>query len=663
MDNIVSIANRTIPQPKKLRKLYYMNGTTGDIVKVILQTAPISLNDTAVFSREILAQSLYHTLQRLWHFLKSNIEYSLDPPGVQMIQTPAYTWFRKKGDCKSYTIFISSVLKNLSIDHVIRFVSFTDTPEWTHVYVVVPSEGKDIIMDVVMPQYNQEKQYTFKKDYPMTKVYQVSGIKGTPGVLFDLGDRDISQISDGEMDLLIAKDRLLTEKAVIEGIRGIGTLKAEQYQDSLDMINDSLAAVDAYKRGLIPDIQEELNLISHQAAEGQYSLAKEMSGVGAIFKSKTERQAAAVQRKDDRADKKATKQAEKPAQTKTGALLTKVATGVKTASKAVTKVATAPARLAAKGILEVTLPNAAPFFLYLFLSKDQVAKAPAKVIAKRQKAEKVAAFIMNGIGMKSDHFNGIIRNGIIKKYGRSPEKVIEDNMKGIKGIGALDAAENHKNAADLISAIAKVYGKTGMTISVADSPAASDFTRTAGPASSSMLKKTVAIDKNSDIKNQIRKAAPYFIYLYIKADQLPKVPEVVRTKRKKAEKVADFINATSGISKNEFMTLVTAGIKSKFAGKDPEILILDYMNGKVTGIGAITIMAITAIVEIFQKILSLFGKKPEVEITDNDMPGSDDWSGSSSFDAGTFSEDMMSQSLDRTYSSGGGGGLWSSLGN
>ena len=73
-------------------------------------------NDTAVFSREILAQSLYHTLQRLWHFLKSNIEYSLDPPGVQMIQTPAYTWFRKKGDCKSYTIFIS-VITSYSIHY------------------------------------------------------------------------------------------------------------------------------------------------------------------------------------------------------------------------------------------------------------------------------------------------------------------------------------------------------------------------------------------------------------------------------------------------------------------------------------------------------------------------------------------------------------------
>ena len=40
--------------------------------------------------------------------------------------------------------------------------------------------------------------------------------------------------------------------------------------------------------------------------------------------------------------------------------------------------------------------------------------------------------------MQRSHFMGILRNGIMKKYKKSPEAVIAQTFKGIAGIGLID---------------------------------------------------------------------------------------------------------------------------------------------------------------------------------------------------------------------------------
>jgi hypothetical protein len=212
---------------------------------------------------------------------------------------------------------------------------------------------------------------------------------------------DLENMSETEMDLEIVRQRLEIEKQIVASKRGINSTKVAEYQQTINGLKQ-------FKTALL---------------NGDYETVGAM--IGAAKKKKT----------------------------KAGKFFEKLAKGVKNGIKAVTKVVTAPARLVFKGILEVSLPKAAPGFLYLFISDPKLlAKLPAKVKAKRAKQEKIADFIVNKIGMQRNHFMGILRNGIMKKYKKSPETVIAETFKGISGIGIIS---------DILAAVNWIISKLG----------------------------------------------------------------------------------------------------------------------------------------------------------------------------------------------------------
>lgn len=521
MENLNYIATKLIKPAVFVSALKYPDGNTEDIITEIVNTDKISQGDTAAFAPYMRGVNTFETLSKIWHFVKKNIKYKLDEFGYQYVKTPSRTWSDKYADCKSYSIFIASLLKNLQIPFYYRFVSFYQNGEYTHVYIVVPLNGKLVIMDDVMPAFNTEKPFAKKYDIDMTKIYQLSGIGLAPQTkLINLGSKDLSQITEGEMDLLIARDRLETEKAIVDRKKGIGSLMAEKYNDSISMINDAICAVNDYQLGRIDDIDVELGLIAGQATSGAYSIANSICGIGDINGKKVARIQHRTKLKTKRASltrrltpsqkqniwgtpsisgpsnnatvgflkkvaakvKKATKAAVKVAKktTKTAVKVAKkTAKGAvkvaKVVATAAIKVATLPMRLAIKGILEVSLPKAAPFFLYLFITDPKaLAKAPASVRTKRKKAEKVANFIVNIIGMKRPHFMGIVRNGIMKKYGKSPENVLGDMAKGISGIGVLPLVAISA-IIGIVTQLAKLFKKKAEPVSANDAPDESDF--------------------------------------------------------------------------------------------------------------------------------------------------------------------------------------------
>lgn len=511
MDKLTDIAARTILPPSHTSTLVYPDGNTFDIIREILATDSISRNDTAAFAPYLKGKDLLETLSNVWHFVKRNIRYKLDPIGQQFVKTPSRTWADKFADCKSYSIFIASILKNLGVPFHYRFTAYIQGGDYTHVYIIVPYNGMEIIIDDVMPAFNRQKPFARKKDIPMTQISRLSGLGEVYATkIIDLGPKPIGAITEGEMDLLIARDRLVTERDIVNSIKGIGSLTAEKYGDSIDMIDSAIHAVNEYISGVSDDIDTDLALIARQAVSGEFSTAHEIMGIGATNrntyraqkKQRLYNKRAAIKRSLPKATRdniwgiaelsgnnntvgflkkvaKKVKAAVKTVAKTTTKVAAKAAkTGVKVAKKVVktaVKVATAPIRLIAKGVLEVALPKAAPFFLYLFITDPKVlAKMPAKVQAKRKKSEKIANFIVNGIGMKRDHFMGIIRNGIMKHYGKSPENVIAAMTKGVSGIGVIPVAVITA-LISIIQKIAKAKGQKGESASAADAPDASDF--------------------------------------------------------------------------------------------------------------------------------------------------------------------------------------------
>lgn len=93
--------------------------------------------------------TLSQTVATIHRFLHNHIAYDADGR-TQVIKSPGCTWAsRDQGtDCKTFSVFASSLLLNMGIPHAIRQVRQPGESEfqslWTHVYVVVPVNPKDV---------------------------------------------------------------------------------------------------------------------------------------------------------------------------------------------------------------------------------------------------------------------------------------------------------------------------------------------------------------------------------------------------------------------------------------------------------------------------------------------------------------------------------------
>jgi hypothetical protein len=148
--------------------------TVAFIPKVVSET----LDQTKKLSEILKGVSAQETCSNIWHFVYSHIAYKKDEEGFEQIRSPSRTWHdRKKGvDCDCYSVFISSILTNIQIPHILRITKY-HRDYFQHIYPVVLLDEKQIIMDCVTDKFNYEVPYTEKKDYPMELQY-LNGFDG-----------------------------------------------------------------------------------------------------------------------------------------------------------------------------------------------------------------------------------------------------------------------------------------------------------------------------------------------------------------------------------------------------------------------------------------------------------------------------------------------------
>ncbi len=461
------------------------DGDTNDIIEGILDHDTRDAQYTRNVAKVFRGATDRETAFNIWNFLKTQIKYVEDPIGKQYIKTPSMLLQTGFGDCKSFSIFTGSVLRNLGIPYAYKFVTYgSTTPVPTHVYVIANPHTAPIVIDAVYdgPFGSEKKPYYRKKQYDMTKIYSVSGIgNAQPGTL-DVGN-DPYQLSDGELTLLIAKQRLELEKGIIQGLRGIGSTKAAKYDNVIELIEDALfikqnpKLTEAQKSNAL-DIIERISSSSYNVA-----------GIGSTdrYKQRIDRRRRII----GLAVKTPTVTASIGKKKKgLGKLFDKVKDTGKAIVKGAVKVITAPARLLTKGALELMIPNSGLYFLGLFADPS---KMTDKGKRKREKQERMMNFIVKAIGMKKDHFLGLVRNGIMKKTGQTPETVIAGlkykNKAGLRGIGAVPpevlaqigpAVEEKKNETtnviiELLKGLKQIFGKKGEDPSAEDMTGSEDF--------------------------------------------------------------------------------------------------------------------------------------------------------------------------------------------
>ncbi|MBQ0733921.1 hypothetical protein [Aquimarina celericrescens] len=174
--------------PKSVQKDSVIKGRgmaeLSDTLKLMQQVIAETLSDTALLAQKLKSQTVADSCRKIWHFVYGHIQYKMDKRGVEQVRRPSRTWAdRKSGvDCDCYTVFIGSILSNMGIPYTIRITKYGGKQHFQHVYPVVNSAGKEIILDCVNDRFNYEVPYSEKKDILVKDTINIKPISELSGV-------------------------------------------------------------------------------------------------------------------------------------------------------------------------------------------------------------------------------------------------------------------------------------------------------------------------------------------------------------------------------------------------------------------------------------------------------------------------------------------------
>ena len=177
--------NSYFPPPDERDRVIIKDGEVTDTVELMEKVVWKYLDDTKRIAPLLMRPSTLETCQAIWEFIHNFIQYKLDQRGLEQLRRPARSWAERATgvDCDCMSIFTSSILTNLKIPHSFRITKYSQD-SWQHVYVIVPIAGANnyCVIDAVVSEFNYEKKYTDKMDYPMNlkgiNVAVLSGVSG-----------------------------------------------------------------------------------------------------------------------------------------------------------------------------------------------------------------------------------------------------------------------------------------------------------------------------------------------------------------------------------------------------------------------------------------------------------------------------------------------------
>lgn len=145
----------------------YGEGETKDIIKCLIKEFPKACEETSDFCKNCYQENTNFFLENLYQTICNHVKLKYDPEGKQIIRLPDNIVDEQIADCKSYSLFIASILYNCMIPFKMRFVSFTNSKDVTHVFIIAKG---NIVMDCNLKEFNKEVTgYNYFEDYIFTK--------------------------------------------------------------------------------------------------------------------------------------------------------------------------------------------------------------------------------------------------------------------------------------------------------------------------------------------------------------------------------------------------------------------------------------------------------------------------------------------------------------
>jgi hypothetical protein len=161
-----------LPDPVFKAKLINSWQNTDNIINAIAIQHNLNLPEAKKIARYFKGVDEIETAKNIFNFLKTEIEYSIEPAEKQTTQSIARFLYNGKGDCKHFSLFTNTIMQCLNYKPLYRFSGFKGK-QIQHVYTYLPKSNT--ICDAVLPSFDTEKTPTIKKDIDMA-LYQLSGI-------------------------------------------------------------------------------------------------------------------------------------------------------------------------------------------------------------------------------------------------------------------------------------------------------------------------------------------------------------------------------------------------------------------------------------------------------------------------------------------------------
>ena len=198
---------KLLPTPNYRAKLVSGWQNTDDIVKAIQRQHAENLQAANKIKHLFCDPDERQTARNIFDFLKTEIQYRVEPAEKQTTKTLQRFISDGYGDCKHFALFANTILQSCGFKSLYRFTGYRDKTNVQHVYSYLPNTNT--ILDAVLPSFDTEKPYTIKKDYNMS-LYKLSGTD----------DNEIGKISFNQIKSNIksasAKTSSVVKKATAE---------------------------------------------------------------------------------------------------------------------------------------------------------------------------------------------------------------------------------------------------------------------------------------------------------------------------------------------------------------------------------------------------------------------------------------------------------------
>jgi len=153
----------SLPAYRKEKTVFKKNADNSDVIANMLHAIPYGTEQVSNgFAEQFNTGDILATPYKVWQFTRRNFQYRRDPEQEQVIALPSASVRRVYNDCKSYSMFIASVLKALGFPVSFRFGG--NIPgKYSHVWVVCGA----IPVDGCASKFGWQKKYNFVKTIPV----------------------------------------------------------------------------------------------------------------------------------------------------------------------------------------------------------------------------------------------------------------------------------------------------------------------------------------------------------------------------------------------------------------------------------------------------------------------------------------------------------------